>query len=182
MSKVCPLGFLTKGRMKPTTKLITHFLIIIPFCSNHSTLWLCVVMYLYLHAFLTPFVVYCLLNLCLATRVRSFQAANPSFFLLFFLLLVVLTLRIVTFSRTEPRMLLLQRHCIHSSSTLVRSNEGVFAIKCSHLFPSYLGGNESLWPIKPFDSSKICLQFCIKPLPLLHAWYDRNYLLAFCIE
>lgn len=72
-------------------------------------------------------------------------------------------------SRTEPRMLLLQRHCIHSSSTLVRSNEGVFAIKCSHLFPSYLGGNESLWPIKPFDLSKICLQFCIKPLPLLHA-------------
>lgn len=181
MSKVCPLGFLTKGRMKPTTKLITHFLIIIPFCSNHSTLWLCVVMYLYLHAFLTPFVVYCLLNLCLATRVRSFQAANPSFFLLFF---VVGCAHIANcyVSRTEPRMLLLQRHCIHSSSTLVRSNEGVFAIKCSHLFPSYLGGNESLWPIKPFDSSKICLQFCIKHPPVLHAWYDRNYLLAFCIE
>lgn len=148
MSKVCPLGFLTKGRMKPSTKLITHFLIIIPFCSNHSTLWLCVVMYLYLHAFLTPFVVYCLLNLCLATRVRSFQAANPSFFLLLFLLL---TLRIVTFSRTEPRMLLLQRHCIHSSSTLVRSNEGVF---CDKMFPfvsELLGGkwkfmaNKTIW-------------------------------------
>lgn len=125
------------------------------------------------------FVFTCILNpLCsllfiepLPCYTRTLLSGGKSIFLssFFFLLLVVLTLRIVTFSRTEPRMLLLQRHCIHSSSTLVRSNEGVFAIKCSHLFPSYLGGNESLWPIKPFDSSKICLQFCIKPLPLLHA-------------
>lgn len=100
---------------------------------------------------LNPLVVYCLLNLCLATRVRSFQAANPSSFSLFFL--VVLTLRCVTSGRIEPRMLLLQRHSIHSSSTLVRSNEGVFVIKCSICFRA-AWRNESLWPIKPFDSSR----------------------------
>lgn len=66
---------------------------------------------------------------------------------------VVLTLRCVTSGRIEPRMLLLQRHCIHSSSTLVRSNEGVFVIKCSIYFRA-AGRNESLWPIKPFDSSR----------------------------
>lgn len=100
---------------------------------------------------LNPLVVYCLLNLCLATRVRSFQAANPSSFSLFFL--VVLTLRCVTSGRTEPRKLLLQRHSIHSSSTLVRSNEGVFVIKWSICFRA-AWRNESLWPIKPFDSSR----------------------------
>lgn len=155
--------------MKPSTKLITHFLVIIPFCSNHSTLWLCVVMYLYLHAFLTPFVVYCLLNLCLATRVRSFQAANPSFFLLFFCCWLC--------SHCELLRLVVQNrvcYCFKDTAFTVRQLQCdqmkvFFAIKCSHLFPSYLGGNESLWPIKPFDSSKICLQFCIKPLPLLHA-------------
>lgn len=101
---------------------------------------------------LNPLVVYCLLNLCLATRVRSFQAANPSSFSPF-LLLVALTLRWVTSGRIEPRMLLLQRHSIHSSSTLVRSNEGVFVIKCSICFRA-AWRNESLWPIKPFDSSR----------------------------
>lgn len=95
---------------------------------------------------LNPLVVYCLLNLCLATRVRSFQAANPSSFPPFFWWCV-------TSGRIEPRMLLLQRHCIHSSSTLVRSNEGVFVIKCSICFRA-AWRNESLWPIKPFDSSR----------------------------
>lgn len=134
---------------------------------------------------LNPLVVYCLLNLCLATRVRSFQAGKSIFFFPFFL--VVLTLRCVTSGRIEPRMLLLQRHCIHSSSTLVRSNEGVFVIKCSICFRT-AWRNESLWPIKPFDSSRFVFSSVSTNFPccmldtieinclLIMYWRIREYL------
>lgn len=107
---------------------------------------------------------------------RTLLSGGKSIFFFFFFL-VVLTLRCVTSGRIEPRMLLLQRHCIHSSSTLVRSNEGVFVIKCSICFRA-AWRNESLWPIKPFDSSRfVCSSVSTNFLCCMLDTIDTNCLL-----
>lgn len=121
---------------------------------------------------LNPLVVYCLLNLCLATRVRSFQAANPSSFSPFFVVgCAHIAMSYVWSYRTAYVTSSKTQHSQFVNSSAIKWR--CFCDKMFHLFPSCLEkwkfmANKTIW----FE--QICLQFCINQLPLLHAWYDRN--------
>lgn len=101
---------------------------------------------------LNPLVVYCLLNLCLATRVRSFQAANPSSFSPFFVVgCAHIAMSYVWSYRTAYVTSSKTQHSQFVNSSAIKWR--CFCDKCSICFRA-AWRNESLWPIKPFDSSR----------------------------